>query len=121
MISFGLLKDSVLAIGAPATAIMATFFALEFGWVPLDTTAAKGVKAATVAAEKVEDVSLSMDKSLRQHRYQMQQTREQTDDLLSAFREICFNTAKLPERQRACGNLVRHSSPPSEGDSSVAR
>lgn len=121
MLSFGLIKDSVLAIGAPATAIMATFFALEFGWVPVETTAAKAARAATAAAEKADEVAVSMDKSLKQHRSQRRQLEEQTDDILAAFRELCFNTAKSPDRQRACGNLVRHSSPPGEGDEHVTR
>ena len=121
MLSFNTIKDSVVAIGAPSTAIMVTFLVFELGWLPIETVPVKAAKAAERAAGQADEALISLDKAVKQHRYQMQQTREQTDDLLSALREVCFNTSRSPERQRACGNLVRHSSPPTEGDSSVAR
>lgn len=107
MLSFSTLKETAIQIGAPATAVIVIILLLNLGWLPFDTELSRTRTFAEASVKKLDDNAAIMNRIAEQHLSQMITHDKQLDVLIGALREVCFNTAKTNERERACGALTR--------------
>jgi len=108
MLSFSLVKDAVVAIGAPATFIGVIIALFEVGWVPVSTVNSR-VLDNTIAIEKQADQSIqSLLTVQQQHLDHMKHAEAETKALLNSLVEVCMNTARTEARLRACAGLAHH-------------
>lgn len=108
MLSFSLVKDAVVAIGAPATFIGVTIAVFELGWMPFATVNSR-VLDQTMAIEKQTEQSVkSLIDVQQQHLDHMKHAEIETKALLDSLVEVCMNTARTEARLRACAGLAHH-------------
>ena len=115
MLSFSSIQDAVIHIGAPSTAVITVVMGLHLGWfTPMfDTDLSRTARGVEAHARQLDAQAEEMRNVVAQHVLQMKASERQLDALLSAMREICFNTAKSDVRQRACAELNHsHASAP---------
>lgn len=96
MLSFTDLKEGAAYIGLPATVVIGVVVALHMGTIPSATS--KTYEGITLLSKDVTSQQTVVELIIRQHG-------EQMELLMQGMREICFNTAKTQDRERACGNL----------------
>ena len=107
MLSFSSIQDAVIHIGAPSTAVITVVMGLHLGWFTpfFDTDLSRTARGVMDNTRQLDLQSEEIRKAIEQHVLQMQASERQLDALLSAMREVCFNTAKSEVRQRACAEL----------------
>lgn len=96
MLSLTLIKEAIGQIGIPATVVAAIVASFHTGIIPSKTSGA--YEQVDVLATEVRNQQELVKLIVKQHG-------EQMELLMLGMREICFNTAKSPDRERACGNL----------------
>ena len=107
MLSFSSLQEAVIHIGAPSTAVITVVLGLHLGWFTpfFETDLSRTARAVSANSQQLDLQAETIRKVVEQHTVQMNASERQLDALLSAMREVCFNTAKSEVRQRACAEL----------------
>lgn len=109
MISFSTIQEAIIHLGAPSTIVLLVVVGLHTGYVPFETELSKARVVALENARLLDEHAIEMKRNSEQHTAQMLAHERALDAMLTAMREICFNTAKTNERERACGALNRFS------------
>lgn len=96
MLSVSELKEGAKHFGVPATGLGILMILFQTGLIP--SSSSRAYDAVGLLSSEIHTQEQIVELIVKQHGEQMEM-------LMQGMREICFNTAKTQDRERACANL----------------